>query len=315
MDLHQLEVLTAVADEGSFSAAADALDTVQSNVSAHVARLERELGVVLVDRGAHRLTEDGEAVVARARRVAAEIAGVRSDLAALRNDVVGTVRIGLIGTTARWLLPLLIERAAGQHPKVHLEAVEGTSNSLEPQLAAGLLDLAVLNLPVTSSEVLFTPLFEEDLVLVVSADDPLASRGELELAELAPLKLLLPLAGTALRHEIDSALGPAGITPKLRAEVDGVRLLASLTFEGLGPSILPATAIPAFMRDRWCLVRVAGLPRRRVGVARRKRGMPSSAAKAVTVLMSEIMSQPETHPAGLYAAPMSGASAAGPEIS
>lgn len=305
MDLHQLEVLTAVADEGSFSAAADTLNTVQSNVSAHVARLERELGVVLVDRGAHCLTEDGEAVVARARRIATELAGVVSDLAALRDEVVGTVRIGLIGTTARWLLPLLIASVAAQHPKLHLEAVEGTSNSLEPQLIGGLLDLAVLNLPVGGGEVAFSPLFEEDLALVVSVDDPLASRGDLELVDLASLPLLLPLPGTALRNEIDSALGPAGVTPSLRAEVDGVRLLASLTFEGLGPSILPATAIPAFMRDQWCLVRVSGLPRRRVGVARRKRGMQSSAARAILAVLAEIMTHPETHPAGLYPAPPS----------
>ncbi|MGH9131345.1 MAG: LysR family transcriptional regulator [Acidimicrobiales bacterium] len=303
MDLHQLEVLAAVADEGSFSAAADALATVQSNVSAHVARLERELGAVLVDRGAHCLTEEGEVVVARARRIFAEIAAVPSDLAALRNEVVGTVRIGLIGTTARWLLPLLIELVATQHPKVHLEAVEGTSNSLEPQLAGGRLDLAVLNLPVGAAEVVCTPLFEEDLALVVSNHDPLARQGELELADLAGLMLLLPLPGTALRHEIDSALGPAGIIPALRAEVDGVRLLASLTFEGLGPSILPATAIPSFMSGQWSLVKVNGLPRRRVALARRKRGMQSAAARAVTALLSQIMARPESHPAGIYVAP------------
>src|SRR5258708_39078279 len=68
MDLRQLAALVAVAETGTFSAAADVLHTVQSNVSTHVARLERELGVTLVDRAAGRLTEEGEAVVARARR-------------------------------------------------------------------------------------------------------------------------------------------------------------------------------------------------------------------------------------------------------
>jgi LysR family hydrogen peroxide-inducible transcriptional activator len=68
MDLRQLAALVAVADEGTFSAAADALHTVQSNVSTHVRRLERELGTQLVDRAGNRLTEEGEVVVARARR-------------------------------------------------------------------------------------------------------------------------------------------------------------------------------------------------------------------------------------------------------
>ncbi|HET7721324.1 MAG TPA: LysR family transcriptional regulator, partial [Acidimicrobiales bacterium] len=73
MDLRQLAALVAVAETGTFSAAAEALHTVQSNVSTHVARLERELGVTLVDRAAGRLTEEGELVVARARRIQGEL--------------------------------------------------------------------------------------------------------------------------------------------------------------------------------------------------------------------------------------------------
>ena len=69
MDLRQLQALLAVAEHGTFSAAADALATVQSNVSTHVRRLERELGATLVDRHAGQLTQEGEAVVERARRI------------------------------------------------------------------------------------------------------------------------------------------------------------------------------------------------------------------------------------------------------
>ena len=101
MDLRQLAALVAVADHSTFSAAADALHTVQSNVSAHVARLERELGATLVDRSAGQLTEEGKAVVTRARRIAAELDAIRSDVAALRDEVAGVVRLGVIGTTGR----------------------------------------------------------------------------------------------------------------------------------------------------------------------------------------------------------------------
>src|ERR671911_2714366 len=91
MDLRQLAALTAVADAGSFSAAARRLHTVQSNVSTHVARLEKELGVTLVDRAAGRLTEEGEVVVARARRVQAELEALTADVASLRDEVAGSV--------------------------------------------------------------------------------------------------------------------------------------------------------------------------------------------------------------------------------
>src|SRR5688500_16312470 len=108
MDLRQLAALVAVAETGTFSAAADVLHTVQSNVSTHVARLERELGATLVDRAAGRLTEEGEVVVARARRIQAELDALAADVASLRDEVEGVSRLGVIGTTARWLMPPLL---------------------------------------------------------------------------------------------------------------------------------------------------------------------------------------------------------------
>jgi LysR family hydrogen peroxide-inducible transcriptional activator len=117
MDLRQLTALVAVAETGSFSAAARALHTVQSNVSAHVARLEKELGVTLVHRTGGGLTDEGEAVVSRARHIQAELEALNADVAALRDEVSGTVRLGCIGTSARWLIPLVLEEVTRRHPK------------------------------------------------------------------------------------------------------------------------------------------------------------------------------------------------------
>src|SRR3954453_15339814 len=136
MDLRQLNAVVAVADHGSFSAAADALHTVQSNVSTNVARLERELGSPRIDRTAGcRLTEEGQAVVERARRVNNELEALVADVAALRHEVTGNVRLGMIGTPAPWRAPRLLPAMAERHPKVHMVIVEATSTSLEPQLA------------------------------------------------------------------------------------------------------------------------------------------------------------------------------------
>src|SRR4051812_15881586 len=170
MDLRQLAALVAVAETGTFSAAADVLHTVQSNVSAHVARLERELGATLVDRAAGRLTEEGEAVVERARRVQVELSALVADVAAFRSDIRGRAQLGVLGTTGRWLVPVLASRLAVRHPGIQLTVVEGTTARLEPQLAAGAVDLAVVVLPLPSPDLVTVPLFEEDLVLVVPED-------------------------------------------------------------------------------------------------------------------------------------------------
>lgn len=301
MDIRQLRALLAVSDHGTFSAAADVLHTVQSNVSAHVARLEKELGATLVSRAGGHLTEEGQAVAARARRIVGELDAVVTDLAALKDQVVGTVRIGMIGTTARWLLPQLLDLSAVRHPRLHLVTIDAGSATQEPNIRAGRLDLAVVMLPVPGPDLSFTPLFDEDLVLVVTADSPLGRRESIDLPELADLELLLPPEGTAFRDELDAVCGPAGVVLRPRAELDGVRLIASLTFDGYGPAILPATAVPSDLRGVWRALRVEGMPRRHVGVVQRASSLPSAPTGAVMAMLSELTFDSSNRPEGLHA--------------
>jgi LysR family hydrogen peroxide-inducible transcriptional activator len=281
MDLRQLNVLVVVAEAGSFSAAARALHTVQSNVSTHIARLERDLGATLVDRASGSLTEEGAAVVARARRIQGEVDALTADVAALRDEITGHVRLGVIGTVGRWLVPLVLERLTATHPKIHAVVVDATTTSLVPQLLSDDLDLAVVNLPVGDPEILTEALFEEDRLIVAPDGHALAGRGSVPLKELGHHELLLGPKGTSFRDELDAAAAAAGIVLRPRAEVDGLRLVATLAFQGYGAAIIPATAAPPWLEGRWSRVSVEGLARRTVGLARRRRGLPSAPARAL----------------------------------
>ena len=303
MEIRHLRALVAVSETGSFSGAADSLGTVQSNVSAHVARLEKELGTALVDRAGGRLTAEGEVVVARAYRILAETEAVTADLGALRAEVGGTVRIGIVGTTARWITPLLLAALSSRHPALRLVVADGTTSSLEPQLAAGRFDLAVLTLPVPGRDLSFEALFEEDLVLVVPVeDDSMEGISRLALDDLARFELLLPAPGTVFRAEIDAAVRPTGLRLRPRAELDGVRLLASLTFEGYGPAILPASAVPPHLRPRFRLIGIDDLPPRHVVLAQRTRGLPSAGARAVVEALRRVVADPDGLPTGIRSA-------------
>ncbi len=305
MELKHLQALVGIAETGSFSAAAAQIGTVQSNVSAHVARLERELDVMLVDRASGRLTEEGEVVVARARRMLLELDALVSDVVAMRHEVRGTVRVGMIGTTGRWMVPLLASRLHLRHPAVTMTVADGTSTTLEPQLVSGQLDVAVVTLPVPDEELSASPLFEEDLCLVVPVDHPLVAAGAggpLPLEALGTLELLLPTPGTALRDEIDAAVNPVGVELHPSLELDGLRMIASLTFDGYGPAILPAAAVPGHLRDRFALLPIEGHPRRRVGVAVRSRGFPSAPARALIDILRELMDDRAALPSGLHPA-------------
>ena len=125
--------------------------------------------------------------------------------------MVGTVRLGMIGTTGRWLVPQLFDLLRVRHPHIHLNVAEGSSVQLEQQLASGQLDLAVVTFPLSGDEIMAAQLFDEDLVLVLPSGHPLAAEPSLPLERLSELELLLPAPGTALRAEIDSATGPARV--------------------------------------------------------------------------------------------------------
>jgi len=306
MDLKQLEALVGIADHGSFSAAASALGTVQSNISGRIARLESELDATLVDRARGELTLDGELVAARARRVLSELESLVTDVLSAHAEVAGTVRVGMIGTTGRWLIPRTFAALRDRYPRIVLRVTEGTTTTLEPQLLLGQLDFAILTLPVQAPELAVTPLFEEKLVLVVPTDHPLslaypAGSELLPISVLADLEMLLPLPGTALREEIDEALGDAAssLTPAL--ELDGLRTLASLVFDGYGPGIMPATAVPEHMRSSFRLLDIEGLPRRTVGLVARRHGLPSAPSRAVREIVLDVTGDVDGLPSGIAA--------------
>lgn len=289
MDLRQLAALVAVSETGSFSGAARSLHTVQSNISTHIAHLERELGAPLVDRRSGELTPEGKIALQRARHVQQELDALRDDVAALGAEVVGSVRLGCIGTVARWLIPLVLENLSAAHPKVRVVVVDATTSSLVPQLIAGDIDLAVLSIPTLDNDLVDEALFEEDRIVIAPDQHPLAQLTRVSIADLAAYELLLGPPGTAFRDELDAEATRAGVVLRPQAEVDGLRLIATLAFQGYGAAIVPATAAPRWLEGKWKRVSVDGLPRRQVGLAQRRRGRLSTPVRALRESLLEVV--------------------------
>ena len=289
MDLRQLSHLMAVADHGSFSAAARALHTVQSNVSTHVARLEKELGTVLVDRRTMQPTPEGQAVIERARRIGTEIQAISDDILSMRDEVGGLVQIGCIGTTASWMVTPLLERLRASYPALHPVLVDASSKILTPHVLNGELDMAVVNAPVVNAGLETEPLFDEERIVVAPPQHALAHRETITVGELAEHELMLTPAGTAFRDAVDEELTEVGVELRAIAEVDGLRLLASLAYQGHAPALLPASAASGYADGEWTLVRVEGLSRRSVALVRNKRTTPSLPARASREMIREVI--------------------------
>src|SRR5690606_16884832 len=185
-----------------------------------------------------------------------------------------------------------------RHPGVHLVVVDATTTSLVPQVVAETLDLAVINLPLAGGELATEPLFDEDRIILAPLEHPLAEHDRVALADLADHALLLDPRGTAFRDELDAEAARIGVELRARAEIDGIRLLTSLAFEGFGPAMVTATASPPWIDMRCRRVAVDGLAPRSVGLATPRRGRLSAPARAVRDAIRELVQS--TDLAGLH---------------
>jgi LysR family hydrogen peroxide-inducible transcriptional activator len=300
MDLRQLSAVMAVADHGGFSAAARALHTVQSNVSTHVARLEKELGVALIDRSTGQVTEEGAVVVERARRIQAELDALAADVASVRDQVAGPGRIGLIGTTARWLVPPLVETMASRHPLVRVVVHEGVTSALQLQLESGAIEMAVLSFPVPEADLATELLFDEDRLLVVPPGHAFYHAERLSLSDLDGRPLLLEPQSRPFRGQLEALFAERSLRLVPQAEVDGTRLMTSLAFEGFGAAIVPASAIPVWLGGDWRTIPVDELPGRAVGLATRRQGLLSAPARALRDVLRRVVADRAAHQPGIH---------------
>lgn len=121
-----------------------------------------------------------------------EFGDIGADLAALDNIATGETRLGVIGTTGRWLMPQFLTKLQESHPGVHPIISEGGTSTLIPRLITGHIDAAIVHLPVDDSELIIEPLFAEDLVLLVHGSHPWSSATTLPFSALGEYPLLLP---------------------------------------------------------------------------------------------------------------------------
>ena len=289
MDLKQLNHLMAVADYGSFSSAARALHTVQSNVSNHVAKLEKELGIVLLDRKTMQPTPEGQTVIERARRIKNEVEAISGDLVNINEEIDGQIKLGCVGITSRWIINPLLTKLRETFPSVSPILIDTNNGSSIPKILGGNLDLAIVNAPIMNARLESELLFDEEKVLLAPLDHPLAKYKSLTTEELSDYEIMLTPQGTVFRDLLDEELIAAGVELKIAAEVDGLRLLASLAHEGFAPALLPASAASGYPDMNCSLIKINGLLKRPVSLIRNKRITPSLPARTTRDLIREII--------------------------
>lgn len=284
MELHQLEYLVAVAEERSFTRAAERLHVAQPGVSAQIGRLERELGQRLFDRSSRtvRLTEVGAAVLPHARAALGAVERTRLAVDELTGLLHGRVLVGMVGACSNPALFDLLADFHRRHPAVEISLAEASSDQLIAELRDGRLDLALIGVAGTAPAGLTTRvLLDEALVAAVRRDDPLARRAKVTLRALQARPVISLPVGTGLRTCIDGACAAAGLRPRIALEASDPNVLARLAARGLGVAILPASLAAAHEAELQAVTITQPVLRARIELAWRPDGPASPAARAL----------------------------------
>ncbi|MCX4572234.1 LysR family transcriptional regulator [Streptomyces sp. NBC_01571] len=251
MDLRQMEVVVAVAEEGGFTAAAQRLHVVQSAVSSTVRALERELGTALFDRTTHRvsLTPAGEAFVPAARATLRAAEQARSAVDVVQGRLRGRVTVGTMqGVWADLHLPLAALRA--EHPEVSVRLRQAAVTDIRQALREGTVDLAVVALDRQQQRGLVTRLLSrEEMVLVSAPERALAgsgAEGTVTLAEAARLPLVDFTPGWAIRLSVDRAFRAASVEREPTFEVNDIVAASELVRNDLGVCVMPGSIAARF---------------------------------------------------------------------
>jgi LysR family nitrogen assimilation transcriptional regulator len=291
MDLRHLDTLLAIEEEGSFTGAADALATVQSNVSEQVRQLEQELGARLLERGRKGAvpTECGAVVLDRARRIRREIDAMRADISMLQGLESGDADFGIVGTASRWVVPELVAVLRTRAPGIRLRVNEAASERLMSEVLNGELAQAIVTEPVVDRRLVAETILEEALVAVVGPGVELPD-GPVPLAWVLELGLVLPPPENPLRHEVEAAAAALGLDVPIMVEVEGIRLVADLVAAGAGASVLPAMAVPPELTSVRT-VAIKGMPPRRLALVTARDARLSLADRAVREAVLDVVSE------------------------
>lgn len=249
--LRQLEFAVAVADEGSFTAAAQRCHTVQSALSHQIAKLEELLGARLFERGARqaRVTAAGKVFLDNARATLDSAARLQDEVAQAAGTVRGRLQIGLISSLVTVPVPALLGRFRDTYPQVEVHMRTGMSDALLADLDEGRLDVALVgvgpHIPLPQQRVL---LHEEGLSLIAAGGHPLAARKRVALAALDDVPMVGLIAGSGVRGITDAAFREAGLRQRVQYEATHADLIRQLVAAGLGVAIVPQT-MAAVMRE------------------------------------------------------------------
>ncbi|MCY9210195.1 LysR family transcriptional regulator [Bacillus subtilis] len=241
MEWEQLEYFQTLARIQHVTKAAETLSITQPALSRSIVRLENHLGVPLFDRQGRsiKLNKYGEIFLKRVDSMIREYTEGKEEIQSLLKPDQGEVSLGFLHTLGTTIVPNLIGAFKDQYPNVHFQLNQSHSNQLLDKLKSGELDLCLLASFPVESNIMWKPLWKEELFLFLPKNHVLATREDITLNEIANEPFVLMKEGFALRVTIDHIFEQVNINPNIVFEGEEAATIAGFVAAGLGVSILP----------------------------------------------------------------------------
>lgn len=290
MELWQLEVFIAVAEEKSFSRAGQKLGRTQPAISSSIKLLEDELSEPLFDRlgKSIKLTAAGELLIDYAKRLLQLRSEALEVMGELRGLGRGTLSLGANETTCLYLLPEVLASFKQAYPQVQVDIHRAITRAITEKVVDGSLDFGIVTMPIHNPRLEAITIHQDDMALIVSPSHRLAARRSVQMTELASEPFILHKIGTTTRERLVKHFIDGGVKMKVTMELASIETIKRFVSIGMGISIVPRLCIAKEIEDkslRALTIRDARF-QRRLGLIYNKGRYQSQAAKAFLALMS-----------------------------
>ena len=298
MTLRQFEIFSAILETGRFTGAAKKLYLAQPSISQQIQSLEEELGEPLFIRLKNRkllITEAGRILKEHVDLILRQAQLAKMEIAGLSREPSGEIRIGIGGHQLTSMLPPALSKFHSSYPKVRVDIVNATTPQILDALRSNTMDIGVVNAPVSGSELRTEVVLTEELVVVVHAENPMATRKILNAKDIEKIPLILYDRTTSSRQRLNNFFAEAGITPTVVFDLSSVEAMKSMVAAGLGATIIPASTMLDESRRVLKLVRIRYAPlSRSLCIAMPPLSRLPRVVDAMTLLLKQLFGQIQT---------------------
>ena len=290
MELWQLEVFSAVAEEKSFSRAGEKIGRTQPAISSAIKLLEGELGEPLFDRlgKSVRLTAAGELLSEYSKRLLSLREEALLAIGELRGLSRGSLRLGANETTCLYVLPEVLAAFTRSYPHVQVDIQRAITRSITERVIEGKLDFGIVTLPIRNARLQSITIHRDELALIVGPEHQLAPRRSVKMTDLESEPFILHKIGTTTRERLMKHFNDGGVKMKVTMELASIETIKRFVSIGMGISIVPRLCIAKELEEgslKALSIRDARF-QRKLGLIYNKNRYQSQAARAFLELIS-----------------------------